>query len=340
MGHHNVVATCQLFFRNNCYRMYPPDTKYKAIVHYNHFWKSLRGVAKIYNVSKSTLQRWIGQRSCSKKSTRKKSLLKNDIVDFIGQTLTHNPFMGMLDLSKMIASKFGLQRSAKTISRHIKRMGWTRKKAFRMVDYTHKPDDVLAFGESYKQASDHNVIVSIDECGFYVGDHNRYGYSKRGEKLKVRGEKQLRRTKFTVIMAVTKDGIHHFEIQETNCKKADFVRFINSMPSINNGVLLMDNIKFHHSDDTMNAIKNKGLKVLYTPPYSPRFNAIEYIFSALKRQYRTQCSFLESNDPEDFVSLFDCVVHCMGSCQVYFDHVYRSVVELITNKGIGMSGYD
>ena len=44
--------------------------------------------------------------------------------------------MGMLDLSKMIASKFGLQRSAKTISRHIKRMGWTRKKAFRMVDYS------------------------------------------------------------------------------------------------------------------------------------------------------------------------------------------------------------
>ena len=31
--------------------MHSKETKYKAIVHYNHFVRSLRKVAKIYNVS-------------------------------------------------------------------------------------------------------------------------------------------------------------------------------------------------------------------------------------------------------------------------------------------------
>ena len=42
--------------------MIPLDTKYRAIVHYTHFLKSLRQVAALYKVSKSTLHRWLTQK--------------------------------------------------------------------------------------------------------------------------------------------------------------------------------------------------------------------------------------------------------------------------------------
>ena len=37
----------------------------------------------------------------------------------------------------------------------------------------------------------------------------------------------------------------------------------------------MDNIKFHHSMDTRNALTTKGFHQIFVPPYSPTGNAIE-----------------------------------------------------------------
>ena len=39
--------------------MHDLETRYKAVVHYNHFQRSLRVVSKLYKVSKSSLQRWV-----------------------------------------------------------------------------------------------------------------------------------------------------------------------------------------------------------------------------------------------------------------------------------------
>ena len=39
--------------------MHTADVKYRAIVHYTHFCRSLRSVAKLYKVGKSTLARWV-----------------------------------------------------------------------------------------------------------------------------------------------------------------------------------------------------------------------------------------------------------------------------------------
>jgi transposase len=39
--------------------MQPREVRYRAVVHYKLFLHSLRKVAQLYNVSKSSLQRWI-----------------------------------------------------------------------------------------------------------------------------------------------------------------------------------------------------------------------------------------------------------------------------------------
>jgi hypothetical protein len=41
--------------------MISKETRYRAVVHYTHFLRSLRKVSAIYKVSKSSLQRWTSQ---------------------------------------------------------------------------------------------------------------------------------------------------------------------------------------------------------------------------------------------------------------------------------------
>ena len=75
-----------------------------------------------------------------------------------------------------------------------------------------------------------------------VGDHGQYGYSHVGTRLRVAAGKILRRSKFSVIMAISKDRIVGYNIMDHNCKKADFVDFIRTLNLSPGTALLMDNV--------------------------------------------------------------------------------------------------
>jgi transposase len=122
-----------------------------------------------------------------------------------------------------------------------------------------------------------------------VGDHGRYGYVSRGERLNVLAGRTLRRTKLTLLLAIAEHGIIDYKILDSNCRKTDFICFIDELSVPEGTTLLMDNIPFHHSKETMTSIERKGCDVLFIPPYSPKFNAIENVFSVLKRKFRSQC---------------------------------------------------
>lgn len=58
-----------------------------------------------------------------------------------------------------------------------------------------------------------------------------------------------------------------------------------SLPSETKAVL-MDNIRFHHSKEVLELLRINGIRPLFIPPYSPRCNPIEEVFSLLKRKFR------------------------------------------------------
>ena len=96
-------------------------------------------------------------------------------------------------------------------------------------------------------------------------------------------------------MAMTSKGVLHHEVLETNCNTSGFVKFIQDLPVQPGTRLVMDNLSFHKSAVTRDAIEAKQCKPLYIPPYSPRFNAIEYAFGSMKRLYRQECSALQAS---------------------------------------------
>lgn len=320
--------------------MYPSEKRYRAIVHYEHFLRSFRKVAKVYGVSKSTVHRWVRSTPVKRRRTRKQ--VKEQVVDCIQTTLRENPMADLHQVCEAIGRDCKLKRSVRTTGRTLRSLDYTRKKVFTTVDHQSSPDVMSDFCRRYNavRAGD---LVAIDEAGFYVGDHGRHGYSKRGQRIHVPASRTLRRTKFTLLMAISRVDVVHFEVLDHNCRKADFERFIRGIPCPEGKTLLMDNVRFHHSTETKKAIADIGCRVLYIPPYSPRFNAIEYAFSALKRLYRRQCTaegITRTNNPEDYLVLLHWAVMAPHDYSVYFDHVGRSVAYAMECGCEAVSGYD
>ena len=65
--------------------------------------------------------------------------------------------------------------------------------------------------------------------------------------------------------------------------------FSNSIDNqLKEPVIIIDNASFHTTDLCKQAIKEMGGKVIFTAPYSPQTNPIEYLFSDLKQAIRKQ----------------------------------------------------
>lgn len=307
--------------------MIDKSIRYRAVVHYEHFYRSLRGVAKIYSISKSSLQRWINREPAAP-TRRKPKQISNEIKQCIEDALSTTPFLTLDQICGIVSKKCGVRRSSvNTASKWLKELEFSRKKVYNTISYS-APDSVAqTFTQHYSGLSDAD-IVCIDEAGFHVGDHGRYGYSKLGKRICVSSSRTLRKNKFTLIMAIGVNGIIHYDILNDSCNKSNFVDFITDLPRhlVAGKTLVMDNISFHHSKETLEAVKDKGCNILHIPPYSPRYNAIEYAFSTIKGNYRRFCSESSINSAsEDFLHALVASIHVCGT----FENIFRRVRETV-----------
>ena len=284
------------------------ETRYRAVVHYKHFTPSIRKVSKIYGVSKSSLHRWISLDPVAKK-TRSRRLIRVDVEEAILACISENPFITVSGITEIVSKSCDIRRSRGCVSNYMKRIGISRKKAFRSIVYNYNIDTVSRFCTDLLAAED---IVCIDEAGFYLGDHGKYGYSKVGKRLRIMSGRSLRRSKLTLLLAISRKGIVGYKIMDHNCRKPDFVGFVKDLDVRPGSVIVMDNIPFHHSKETADALRLKRLTPVFTPPYSPRGNAIENVFGVLKTEYRARCP-PSPTDAFDYESLLMALLESWSS---------------------------
>lgn len=252
----------------------------------------------------------------------------------------------MSELASLLHDKCGVALSERTVTRYCTEVGYTYKKAVTLVDHKHDNVQVKSFCEQFIDAYSKDNLYCIDEAGFYVGDHPRKGRAKRGQRLAVGNGKSIRKTKFSLGMAISPNGIVATQIMTHNFKKPDFVKFFNDISLPTGAVILMDNLKAHHSKDVKAVFERKGYIALFTPPYSPRCNPIEKVFGTLKPLYRYRCSKLTSQKPEDFRDTFLRIVE--EKRLTSFDSTYQNtlhflndtLVNIAINPSFCFIGYD
>ena len=135
-------------------------------------------------------------------------------------------------------------------------------------------------------------LVFADESHFNRLTLRRpYAWSRRGERAS-RHEFQFRGTKYTILPALSLDGILHLEVVENAVTGDVFRRFLEGLlPHMNkwplpNSVLVIDNASIHKVAGIRELVEEHGMRLMFLPSYSPDLNPIELSFSSIKAWLR------------------------------------------------------
>ena len=88
----------------------------------------------------------------------------------------------------------------------------------------------------------------------------------------------------SVCSCITNEGNITYETNSSSYNKNSFLSFMKKLDLPINTIILIDNVRFHHSKEVKSYAKTKNWDLLYIPPYSPWFNPIENIFSLVKNK--------------------------------------------------------
>jgi hypothetical protein len=151
-------------------------------------------------------------------------------------------------------------------------------------------------------------LYAVDETYFSEKIVPRYAYSLRGQKVHpLRSGSWKQRT---LILAVRRNGQVLWKILDGPCNRDKYVKFVTELPT--DAGILADNVSFH---------KSTASRTLFTPPYSPDLNPVEYLFSAIKACYRGRLW------THQYDSITERIAHAVeavtreANLEAYFDHV-------------------
>lgn len=250
---------------------------------------SIREVAKIFNISKSTIHRWIHINNSNETNKINPKLNKiNKYKKIIHEQIIINPLLNAKELQNIILEKTKIKISTSSIYIYIHQLGFTFKKIPKR-NYTDK--DILLkkqqiFENKIKSIKFKNIIC-IDESYFYSNTNNDYGWINIKNKSETLIYNKANPIKYTLIMAISCDNIVSYEIfKNKNIDQFIFYNFLKNkvFPICNNKYILMDNAKFHKTKIIFDLFKESKNTVLFIPPYSPQYNPIENVFGIIKNK--------------------------------------------------------
>lgn len=130
----------------------------------------------------------------------------------------------------------------------------------------------------------YDKLVFLDESGININMTRRYGRALGGERV-VDSAPVNTPVSTTVVCAMTSEGPLAWDMWSGGTTKARFVEYVKNelAPNLAPGsILVMDNLSAHHSREVHDVLHERGIEVLYLPPYSPDLNPIEKLWSKMK----------------------------------------------------------
>lgn len=264
--------------------MYSSDFINLALKLYDKL-KSLRKVSFITETSHSTISRWYNYKFKPRKETIKK-LEKPDIINSIAAFILAKPFCSIKDIKEMVYKIFNVNASNELIRLCIIKNKFTKKRARYFSEPKNDKEKLKEFLDKRQEyINDNRNFVSIDETSFGRNYLPTIGYSKKGIRFYVK-RPFSRITTHSVVAVVSLNEPLVFCKKQGSFNTESYYDFLNSLNLPSKTVLLMDNVRFHHSKIIKELASLKGWDLLYVPPYSPIFNPVEGVFSIVKRHYQ------------------------------------------------------
>lgn len=260
--------------------MHSSELRHRAVLHYQLHLASLRRVAKIYDVGKSSLARWVKMDlgSVARPRPRSRRSLHAVIANVVSDAIKSQPFQTADMLAERVRQATDARVSRTTVYRTLVKLRHSYKRASRCRDHEAIPHSHPFMA---KDSYDGDAIA-VDESSFYWNDVPAMGWGPKGKRVKKARPTQRKRV--SLLLAVSKEGIVHHEIRTGGVKAVHFADFVDKLP---NGIpLICDNCGIHKSPCVREVYARKGIELRLTPPYCPWYNPVEFCFSEIKRLYR------------------------------------------------------
>lgn len=235
------------------------------------------------------------------------------IIDFLEQ----NPTAYQDEIAEFLLTEYGIEAHQSTISRVLKRLNHTHKRAERAN--TERDDNARADWRSRLCEYTANQLVFVDESAASERTKDRrWGWSLKGLPCRVRISGQ-RSSRWSILPAMGLNGYLAYEIVHGSFDSERFGFFIRQLlrkmtpfPGPRS-VLVMDNCRSHHGEDVKEMCRQAGVRLEYLPTYSPDYNAIEESFSELKSWMRRNRELVPLFAPffEAYIHL--AVSHCCSA---------------------------
>ncbi|MHC5737458.1 IS630 family transposase [Nostoc sp.] len=184
-----------------------------------------------------------------------------------------------------MAQLWSLNISTRTISRGLKKIGWSRKKTY---GYRERDNAKRAIFIQQLEKIPESQRVYVDESGMDPRDNYDYGWCQRGQRFEAL--KSVRRTgRVNMIAAYCQQQLMPPFTVEGACNRVVFETWVSTclIPVLKPGqVIILDNAIFDHGGRIAELIEQAGCQLLYLPPYSPDLNRIEKCWAWLKSRIR------------------------------------------------------
>ena len=97
--------------------------------------------------------------------------------------------------------------------------------------------------------------------------------------------------KYTAVLAAISEGcgFECFTLYEEAVNQVHFIAFLERLAEINKGkslAIVMDNLAAHKTAAVKDKMRELGIVWIMNVPYSPEYNAIELVFSQVKKKFR------------------------------------------------------
>lgn len=247
-----------------------------------------RCVSRLLNISRPTLYRWIHQLETTGSTAPKKSVpppQPSKIKDW-------KKFQKFIELhgdktQKELAKIWG-DVSPHTISRGLKKLGYSRKKK----TYSYQERCEQARDDFRKKLAHYKPeqVIYIDESGIDSNDSYSYGWSLKGKRF-YSTKPGKNRERLSIIGALCEDIFFAPMVYQGYCTgkliEAWLQKFL--LPHLQPGqVIIMDNAPFHKSKKIREIIEQAGCELLFLPSYSPDLNPIEHWWHKVKTAIRKE----------------------------------------------------
>ena len=135
------------------------------------------------------------------------------------------------------------------------------------------------------ESLDPRGLIFVDECGTHTSLAPVYGYSPKGERLKLSVPRN-RGKNTTLLASITLEGMGPSLAVEGSTTAEVFEAYLEHvlLAELHKGqVVVMDSLPAHKPKRVRELIERGGCQLLYLPGYSPDYNPIEEAFSKIKQ---------------------------------------------------------